>query len=151
MIIVAGCVIVKKDKILMVQEAQKKCYGQWNMPAGHVDSFEKITEAAIREVNEETGCKVKLTGVLPIETVYMPNGETLIHVRFTADLLEENIKFDTDEILDVQWLNIQEVKNMKDKELRASDVNVKFIENYENNKIYPLDIFDNNVYVRKQI
>lgn len=40
---------------------------------------------------------------------------------------------------------------MKDKELRASDVNVKFIENYENNKIYPLDIFDNNVYVRKQI
>ena len=29
MIIVAGCVIVKKDKILMVQEAQKKCYGQY--------------------------------------------------------------------------------------------------------------------------
>ena len=42
-------------------------------------------------------------------------------------------------------------KDMKDKELRSSDVNVKFIENFENNKIYPLDIFDNNVYVRKQI
>ena len=34
-------------------------------------------------------------------------------IRFTADIIEENIKFDTEEILDVKWINIEDVKNMK--------------------------------------
>lgn len=73
MVVIAGCVIVKDNKILMVKEAKKKCYGQWNFPAGHVDEHELITEAAIREAYEETGCKVKLTGVLPICCVDFEN------------------------------------------------------------------------------
>ena len=43
MVVIAGCVIVRNDKILMVKEAKKKCYGQWNFPAGHVDEHELIT------------------------------------------------------------------------------------------------------------
>ena len=35
MTIVAGSLIVKDNKILMIQEAKKSCYGQWNFPAGH--------------------------------------------------------------------------------------------------------------------
>lgn len=61
MIVIAGCIIEKDNKILMVKEAKKKCYGQWNFPAGHLEENETIKEAAIREVYEETGCKVKLT------------------------------------------------------------------------------------------
>ena len=49
----------KNNKILMVKEAKKKCYGQWNFPAGHVEENELVTDAAIREAYEETGCKVK--------------------------------------------------------------------------------------------
>ncbi len=40
-------------------------------------------------------------------------------VRFTADIVEEDIKFDTNEILDVKWLNIEDVKNMTEKELEG--------------------------------
>lgn len=48
-----ACSIVKKEnKILMVKEAKKSCFGQWNFPAGHVEKFEKITDAAIRETLE---------------------------------------------------------------------------------------------------
>lgn len=64
--VIAGCVVEKDNKILMLQEGLDFCYGQWNYPAGHVDEFENITEAAIREVKEETGLDVKLKGVLPI-------------------------------------------------------------------------------------
>lgn len=148
MIVIAGCVIVRNNKILMVKEAQKKCYGQWNFPAGHVEEFEKITEGAIRETFEETGCKVKLTGVLPICSVDLKSGETGVMVRFTADILEEDIKFDTEEILDVKWINIEEVKSMTEQELRAYDINTKCIKNFEENKIYPLEIFDDTKYIR---
>ncbi len=148
MVVIAGCVIVRDNKILMVKEAKKKCYGQWNFPAGHVDELEKITDAAVREAYEETGCKVKLTGVLPICSVDGEDGETRVMVRFTADILEENIKFDTDEILDVKWLNVKDVKNMTEKELRGYDTSIQFIKDFEENKIYSLDIFNDTKYVR---
>lgn len=146
MVVIAGCLIVKDNKVLMVKEAQKKCYGQWNFPAGHVDEPEKITDAAIREVFEETGCKVKLTGVLPICSASGKNGERLM-VRFTADIIEENIKFDTDEILDVKWIDIEDIKSMTKEELRGYDISIQFIKDFEDNKIYPLEIFNNTDYM----
>lgn len=148
MIVIAGCLIARDNKILMVKEAKKQCYGQWNFPAGHVDEFEKITEGAMRESYEETGCKVKLTGVLPICSVDREDGETRIMIRFTADIIEENIKFDTDEILDVKWLDIEKIKNMTEQELRGYDTSIQFIKDFEEKKIYPLEIFNNTKYVR---
>lgn len=148
MTIVAGSLIVRDNKILMVQEAKKSCFGQWNFPAGHVDEEELITDAAIREAFEETGCKIKLTGVLPISTVVLTNGETVVIVKFTADVIEENIKVDKSEQLDVQWLDLNKVKNMTEKELRGYDTALNDIKNMENGKIYPLDLFDNKIYKR---
>lgn len=148
MVVIAGSLIVKNGKILMVKEAKKKCYGKWNFPAGHVEENELITDAAIREAFEETGCRVKLTGVLPISTVYLKENETAIIVKFTADIIEENIKFDTKEILDVQWLDLEKVKNMSAEELRGYDTALSDIKNFEEKKIYPLDIFDNTKYTR---
>lgn len=69
-------------------------------------------------------------------------------VRFTADIIEENIEFDTEEILDVKWIDIEEIKNMKKEELRAYDINMQFIKDFENGKIYPLEIFNNTNYIR---
>ena len=146
--IIAGCIIVRDNKILMVKEAKKKCYGQWNFPAGHVEEKELITEAAIREVYEETGCKVKLTGVLPISTLLLKEEETAVIVKFTADIIDENIKFDDKEILDVKWINIEKVKNMTNQELREYDMAIQDIKYFEDRKIYPLDVFNNKKYAR---
>jgi len=148
MVIIAGCIIVKENKILMVKEAKRKCYGQWNFPAGHVEENELIMDAAIREAYEETGCRVKLTGVLPISTVILKEGETAVIVKFTADIIEENIRFDTKEILDVKWLDITKVKEMTEHELRGYDTAIQDINNFENGKIYPLEIFDSKKYLR---
>lgn len=146
--VIAGCVIVRDNKILMVKEGKKSCYGQWNFPAGHVDENELITDAAIREVYEETGCKVKLTGVLPINTIILQNGETAISVRFTADIIEGKIKFDTNEILDVKWLEIEKVKNMTEQELRGYDTAIQVIKDFENKNVYSTKVFNNTKYTR---
>lgn len=76
-------------------------------------------------------------------TVIKENEQKLM-VRFTADIIEENIKFDTDEILDVKWIDIEEIKNMPEEQLRAYNVNIQFIKDFEANKIYPLEIFNND-------
>ena len=88
--IIVGGIIEKDNKILMVKEAKQKCYGKWNIPAGHLEDGETIFEGAIREVFEETGCKVKLKNVLPIINKELDNNTFLI-ITFTAELLEEHI------------------------------------------------------------
>lgn len=148
MVVIAGCIVRKENKILMVKEAKKKCYGQWNYPAGHMEEGEKITDAAIRETFEETGCKVKLTGVLPICSFNKLEG-TRILVKFTADVIEENITFDTDEILDVQWIDIDTIKSMSKEELRSYDINMAHLKDLEENKIFPLEVFDDTEYLGK--
>lgn len=139
--IIAGCIIEKDNKILMVKEAKKKCYGQCNFPAGHLEENETIKEAAIREVFEETVCKVKLTGVLPVIHEFDKN-ENAIMVRFVAKIEEENIRFNKNEILDVKWIHIEDIKNMKEDELRGYNMNLKFLGYYENNQVYPVEIFE---------
>lgn len=146
--VIAGCVVEKDNKILMVQEGLDFCYGQWNFPAGHVDEFENITDAAIREVKEETGLDVKLKGILPICETELRN-ETHIIIRFVAEVIGGEIKFDSNEILDVKWLNIEDIEKMTEKELRNYWVGKNIIKDYIENKIYPLEIFSDKQFFSK--
>jgi len=148
MVIIAGCIIEKDNKILMVKESKKECYGKWNIPAGHVEEGELITAGAIREIYEETGYKVKLTGTLPILCATFEGKETRIMVRFTADVIEESNGYDTNEILDVQWIDMNDIKNMTEEELRGYDINMQTIKDFEAKNIYPMDIFNNTMYLR---
>ncbi|MBQ6991912.1 MAG: NUDIX domain-containing protein [Clostridia bacterium] len=114
--IIVGGVIEKDGKFLLVQEAQEKCRGKWNIPAGHLDANETIFEGAKREVFEECGCKVELSGILQIVNK-VKKDTSWISVVFSTILLEDNIVFDKDEILDVKWFSYEEILNMKE-ELR---------------------------------
>ena len=55
----AGGVVKKGDKILMIFRRKK-----WDIAKGKLEIFEKKKEGAIREVEEETGVKVKLNSKL---------------------------------------------------------------------------------------
>lgn len=137
--IIVGGIIEKENKILMVKEAKKKCYGKWNVPAGHLKDGETIFEGAIREIFEETGCKVRLKNVLPIMSKDIED-TTLIIITFTTELLEENISFNKDEILDVKWISKEELISMTDKELRDEKRIKITLQMLEDNKAYPLEV-----------
>ena len=109
--IIVGGIIEKDNKILMVKEAKKKCYGKWNVPAGHLEDGETIFEGAIREIFEETGCKVRLKNMLLIMSGELEN-TTFMIITFTTELLEEKICFNKEEILDVKWISKEELENM---------------------------------------
>ena len=58
-------------EVLMMQEAKSSCAGQWYLPAGRMEPGEDISEAAQREVLEETGLHFQLTTLLMIESAGM--------------------------------------------------------------------------------
>lgn len=116
-IVVVGGVIEKDGKFLLVQEAQETCGGKWNIPAGHLDPNETIFDGAKREIKEETGCNVELTGILQIGNKVLKDN-VVVSVIFQAKLLDNNITYDPNEILDVKWFTYEELINMKE-ELRS--------------------------------
>lgn len=135
--IIVGGIIEKEGKYLLVQEAQEKCFGKWNIPAGHLDSNETIFEGAKREIYEETGCKVELTGVLQIANKVLSN-DTWISVIFATKLIKENIHYDKSEILDVKWFSYEEILAMKEN-LRASKWLIDAIEALRENKVFDIN------------
>lgn len=136
--IIVGGVIEKDGKFLLVQEAKEKCRGKWSLPAGHLDPNETIFDGAKREVFEETGCKVELTGVLEVANKLVQD-DIWISVVFATKLLDENIKFDKSEILDVKWFTYEEILNMKT-ELRAYDWITNSINASVENKVADIDL-----------
>lgn len=142
--IIVGGIIEKDGKILMVQEAKKKCYKKWNFPAGHLEEGEKIFDGAIREIYEETGCKVKLIKTLPIVNREFDN-DMFIIITFIAELLEEKISFNENEILDVKWIEIEKIEKMDNNELRDENLIKSTIKSIEENKIYPLEIIQDEI------
>lgn len=136
--IIVGGIIEKDGKFLLVQEAKEKCRGKWNIPAGHLDPNETIFDGAKREVFEECGCKVELSGVLQIGNKVMGDN-SWVSVVFSTNLLEDNIKFDKNEILDVKWFSYEEILDMKN-ELRTYDWITDAITRFVNNRIHSIDI-----------
>ena len=51
-----------------MQEAKSSCAGQWYLPAGRMEAGEDVSEAAKREVLEETGLEFELTTLFLVES-----------------------------------------------------------------------------------
>ena len=129
--VVVGGVIEKNGKFLLVQEAKEKCRGKWNIP-------ESIFDGAKREVKEETGCDVELTGVLQIGNRVLKD-DIFITVVFSTKLLKEIIEYDKNEILDVKWFTYEELLNMKE-ELRDYNWIINSISALIENKVANIDL-----------
>lgn len=139
--IIVGGIVEKNGKILLVQEAKEKCYGKWNIPAGKIKLGERLTEGAIREIKEETGCDVELTGIASI-CYGIIDDTKFMSVVFSTKLLSEEIKFNQEEILDVQWYDIDKVTNEMNDKLRNCKLIKHAVLNLKNKNISTLDVIN---------
>lgn len=107
--VVAGCVIKKDGKYLLVQEKQPKVHGLWNVPAGYTDKGETVEQAAVREVKEESGFDVKLGEKIGLYHEGIP--KPIKHI-FAAEITSGKLKIQEDEILDAKWFTSEEVQSL---------------------------------------
>lgn len=73
----ATAVVIKDGEILLIQRADFKV---WVLPGGLVEAGESAAQAAIREVYEETGLQVALTGLVGIYAMprWIGNGHSVV-------------------------------------------------------------------------
>ncbi len=148
---VAGAIIEKDGKILLVKEAMSTnksdtAKGKWNHPAGWINVGENPIEAAKREVEEETGFKFTPTNILGVYSFVRKDlvkiGEELKHpikIIFTGIISDKESNKLSDDISEKRWFTPEEINNMDEKTLRDLDIK-KMVKDYFSGKRYPLDI-----------
>jgi 8-oxo-dGTP diphosphatase len=100
----AGGVVVRDGKVLLVHRPR---YDDWTLPKGKLDPGESFEDAALREVEEETGLRCSLGRELPA-THYEVGGRPKI-VRYWLMTPEgEGAFVPNDETDDVRWVTRDE-------------------------------------------
>lgn len=52
--VIVGCIVRRNNKILIVKEVKKSCYGQLNYPIVHLEELEEIAKEAISRLSNNT-------------------------------------------------------------------------------------------------
>ena len=100
----AGGVVVRDGKVLLVHRPR---YDDWTLPKGKLDPGEAFEDAALREVEEETGQRCSLGRELP-STRYEVGGRPKL-VRYWLMTPEGDTAFEpNDETDDVRWVTPEE-------------------------------------------
>jgi 8-oxo-dGTP diphosphatase len=73
--------IFRGRSVLLVKSGKPAHGGKWSLPGGHIEAGERAREAAARELMEETGLVVELSGLVDVVDVLRrgPDGELLAH------------------------------------------------------------------------
>lgn len=83
--IIAGCLPVWNDQVLLCKRAIEPCYGSWNLPAGYMENGESVEQGAQREMWEEALAKVTIKGVHCIFSIPQINQ---VYIHFLAELVD---------------------------------------------------------------
>jgi len=101
-----ACIRDKAGRILLLRRAD----GLWSVPGGGIEPGERLDQAAVREVREETGLEVEpvaLIGVYsdPAYIFSYPNGDRVqpIITFFECRVVGGTLQPDMDEILEARY------------------------------------------------
>ncbi len=114
--VAVGAVVLMDRKILLVKREKAPQKGKWAIPGGSVKLGETLQKAAEREIQEETGLKVKAKR--PLHTFDLierdSQGDVVFHYVI-IDLLAEYIRGEVspaDDVSDAGWFSFDEIDNL---------------------------------------
>lgn len=141
-----GALVLDGDNLLVIKDRFAKGY---KLPGGHIDPGERIEEALIREVFEETGVKVAFASLVNIgHFIAGQFGEQNIYFVCTAKPLSKAINiYDSSEIIEARWINITEFLNSQD----VNDFNKKVVGAVVNNRHASLNLIPVDVQVPHEV
>lgn len=120
----SGGLVHKDDKVLLVKVKNLKGETVWTFPKGHLEKGETARQAALREVEEETGWRCAAREPLMTARYFFFRGGERIAKRVAWYRMEPEEKVgrpDADEILASKWLKasaaMKQIRYPSDKKL----------------------------------
>lgn len=117
----AGALAVRGGKLLLVERASEPWRGRWDIPGGFCEFDEHPEETAVREVREETGLEVRVTGFLgmwldryPHPDVASEDVETTLNLYFHADVTGGEERPAPEEVTRLGWFAPDELPSREE-------------------------------------
>lgn len=84
---VAWVLVKKDDKYLLVKRTHNPDKGEWDIPGGFLEEGESFRDAAVRELEEETGVEINIDKLSFYNTISFERGEKpVVGVIFRVEL-----------------------------------------------------------------
>ena len=120
--VVTGVLFTINSEVVLVQRNLEPQRGKWTFPAGFVDRGEKVENAAIREVFEETGFIVELDKLVG---VYSQEDDPIILIVFSGHIVGGE-RTDNSEVQSIQTFPLDKLPVL------AFDRDRKIIQDWNN-------------------
>jgi len=116
--LIVDAFIKKNGKYLAIKRVKNVEVGTWEVPGGRVKFGEKVEDALIREIKEETGLKIKIKKFLGYgQGLKCPheNGTTRHRfiLYFECEVISGKLKLDEYEAKEYRWITWDEFKKLK--------------------------------------
>jgi len=111
-----GAIVIRDNKVLLVKRRHAPGEGLWAIPGGRVKLGETLSQAAAREVREETGITIRARD--PVYTFDLIERDDTGRIRFhyvVVDLMGDYVTGQTkanDDALEACWLTWEELQGL---------------------------------------
>jgi 8-oxo-dGTP diphosphatase len=100
----AGGVVLRDGLVALVHRPR---YDDWSLPKGKLDAGESFEDAALREVEEETGLRCSLVRELP-SIEYQVRGRPKLVRYWEMEVVDETPFVPNDEVDQIRWVEPRE-------------------------------------------
>lgn len=143
---IVGCLVEHEGKFLLVKESKPGREGLYNVPSGHIDNDETLAQAAVREVLEESGYHIELTGFLGFyQSIYPENHLNVGGVVFAAKVIGGDAT-PSEVHPEVSWFSPQELMQLSQDGMVWTQYPPIALEDYLRRGVYPLDTVSSQRY-----
>ena len=105
-----GVVCLRGDEVLLIRRGRPPKQGEWSLPGGRIEPGERSTEAALRELREETGVEAEITGLLDVVDGLFPEaGRHYVLIDYAARWLSGEPAAG-DDALEARFVALDEVE-----------------------------------------
>jgi len=133
---VAISAVIKNNKILLIKRLKDPYAGFWGLPGGKIEKHEHVSDAAIREILEESGINTEFKGQLGFVSEHLKeNGKVdqhfLLHV---CELRPKTTKTKDGGEGELDWFDLGTIQTIKNKTIPSDYLIIeKIIKNREKN------------------
>jgi len=111
-----GALIYDGDRILLVERGNPPLQGYWSLPGGGVEAGERLEDALVREVLEETGLDVSADSLATVfeRIISDPDGRCEYHyvlIDFYCTILGGELR-PGDDSRDVRWFALPALEQL---------------------------------------
>lgn len=111
-VVAVGAIVWKEDRFLLIRRGQPPRKGGWSIPGGRQEAGETVQEAVHREIREEAGIEIDITGVAAVVDLIDRDEQDIKHHYTVIDMLAEWRSGEAragDDAMDVAWVRLDEI------------------------------------------